>query len=164
MTKPDHGRYPADLLMADGWRAAAGLAATLGPLALAGWQAQPLVALLLLAAGVPFAALGVRTALRTQTRCRLHEEGLSLRDGFFTLFIRWDQVTGVKLRYYTTRKDRTGGWMQLVIRTAGRRYGIESQLQGFDAVAARLAALVLERGLPVDATTKENFLSLGHYM
>lgn len=164
MTVPEQGRYPADALKADGLRALAGLAGTLGPLALAGPQAHPLVALALGSAASLFVALGARVLLRTQTRCRFNDEGLHLRDGFFTLFVRWDRITGVKLRYYATNKDRSGGWMQLTIRAGGRRYSIESQLLGFDTIAARVAALVLERDLPVDAATRENFLSLGHYL
>lgn len=84
--------------------------------------------------------------------------------GFFMVMVRWDQITAVKLRYYSTKKDRSDGWMQLTIRAGRSRHSIESQLAGFDAFAARVAELVVERGLPVDAATKENFLSLGHYM
>ncbi|MBJ7418591.1 MAG: hypothetical protein JHC88_24585, partial [Niveispirillum sp.] len=82
----------------------------------------------------------------------------------FMVMVRWDQITGVKLRYYSTKKDKSGGWMQLTIRPGRGSCSIESQLTGFDTIAARVAEQVLERGLQVDATTKENFLSLGHYL
>lgn len=164
MTERGFGRYPADALKADGLRAAGGLAVTLGPLALVGFEAHPLVAVPLLAGAGLFGWLGVRTLARRGAAYRLTEDGLVMPSGFFMVMIRWDQVTGVKLRYYSTKKDRSGGWMQMTIRAGRGSHSIESQLTGFDIIAARVAELVLERGLPVDATTKENFLSLGHYL
>ncbi|MBP7335551.1 hypothetical protein [Niveispirillum sp.] len=164
MNDPEFGHYPADVLKADGLRAAAGLAVTLGPLALVGFDAHPLVALPLLAGAGLFGWLGLRTLARRGTHYRLTPQGLVLPRGFFMVMVRWDQITGVKLRYYSTKKDKSGGWMQLTIQAGRGRCSIESQLVGFDAIAARVAELVLERGLPVDEATKENFLSLGHYM
>ncbi len=164
MNDPEFGHYPADVLKADGLRAAAGLAVTLGPLALVGFDAHPLVALPLLAGAGLFGWLGLRTLARRGTALRLTPQGLVLPRGFFMVMVRWDQITGVKLRYYSTKKDKSGGWMQLTIQAGRGRCSIESQLVGFDAIAARVAELVLERGLPVDEATKENFLSLGHYM
>lgn len=164
MKAPRHGRYPPDALKADGLRAIFGLAVMLGLLGLAGVKAHPLVALPLLAGASLFAWLGLRTLWRQRAHYGLSDEGLRLQDGFFTILVPWDRITGVKLRYYSTKKDKSGGWMQLTLRVGRRGYSIESQLTGFDAIAARVATMVVERGLPVDATTKENFLSLGHYM
>ncbi|MFV3131876.1 hypothetical protein [Niveispirillum sp. KHB5.9] len=162
MSEP--GRYPADSLKADALRAGLGLAVTLGPLALVGFDAHPLVAVPLLAGAGLFGWLGLRTLARRGAYCRLSDQGLVMPRGFFMVMVRWDQITGVKLRYYSTKKDKSGGWMQLTIQAGRGRYSIESQLVGFDAITARVAELVVERGLPVDETTKENFLSLGHYM
>jgi len=164
VTEPGFGRYPADALKADGLRAAGGLAVTLGPLALVGFDAHPLVAVPLLAGAGLFGWLGIRTLVRQQVRYSLRSDGLGFQTNFVAALLPWDQITGVKLRYYSTKKDRSGGWMQLTLQVGRRRHSVESQLAGFDAIAARVAKLVLERELPVDATTKENFLSLGHYM
>lgn len=164
MSKPGFGRYPADALKADGLRAALGLAVTMGPLALVGFDAHPLVAVPLLAGAGLFAWLGLRTLARRGTVYRLTDEGLVMPHGFFMVMVRWDRITDVKLRYYSTKKDKSGGWMQLTIQAGRGRCSIESQLVGFDAIAARVAELVIERGIPVDEATKENFLSLGHYM
>lgn len=164
MKKAEPGRYPPDVLKADGLRAIFGLAVMLGLLGLAGMQAHPLVALPLLAGAGLFLWLGLRTLWRGGARFGLTDEGLRLQDGFFTILVPWDRITGVRLRYYSTKKDRSGGWMQLTLRVGRRGYSIESQLTGFDTIAARVAAMVVERGLPVDAVTKENFLSLGHYL
>lgn len=164
MTDPNFGRYPADALKADGLRAAGGLAVTLGPLALVGFDAHPLVAVPLLAGATLFGWLGIRTLARRGAAFRLTEDGLILPRGFFMIMIRWNQITGVNLRYYSTKKDKSGGWMQLTIQAGRGRTSIESQLIGFDTIAARVAQMILDRELPVDATTKENFLSLGHYL
>lgn len=164
MTEPDFGRYPGDALKADALRAAGGLAVTLGPLALVGFDAHPVVAVPMLAGAGLFGWLGLRTLARHQARYSLRPDGLGFQTNFVATILRWDQITGVKLRYYSTKKDKSGGWMQLTLLAGRRRHSIESQLTGFDAIAARVAELVVERGLPVDTATKENFLSLGHYM
>lgn len=163
MTAPA-GRYPPETLKADYLRTALGLAATVGPLALAGGDAHPLVAVPLAAGAALFGWLGGRTLLRGRVRYVLRPDGLAVDGSLFSGLLAWDRVTDVRLRYYSVKKDRSGGWMQLTLRAGSRRHSIESQLTGFDTIAARVAAMVVERNLPVDETTRENFLSLGHYM
>lgn len=158
------GRYPAETLKADYLRAGAGLTLTLGPLVLTGGSAHPLVAVPLLAGVGLFGWLAGRTWLRGRQRYVLVDGGLRVEGGLGSRLLAWDQITRVRLRYYTTKKDRSGGWMQLTLRAGRQGLAIESQLTGFDAIAGRVATLVIERELPVDAATKENFLSLGHYM
>lgn len=157
--------YPADVVKADFLRAGAGLALTLGPLALVGFDAHPLVGLALLAGGAVFGWLGLRTLFRRQVRYSLRADGLGIQTRFTTALLPWDRVTGVRLRYYSTKKDRSDGWMQLTLRTGRfQSTSIEGTLAGFDTIAAHVSGLVLEREIKVDAATRENFLSLGHYL
>lgn len=157
--------YPTDVVTADYLRAGAGLALTLGPLALVGFDAHPLVALTLLAGAAVFGWLGLRTLFRQQVRYSLRADGLGVQTRFTTALLPWDRVTGVRLRYYSTKKNRSDGWMQLTLRTGRwQSTSIESTLIGFDTIAGRVSGLVLEREIKVDTATRENFLSLGHYM
>lgn len=153
------GRYPPDALKADGLRAGAGLALTLGPFLIA--QPHPLIAAPLLAGAALFGVFALRTGQRRFQRIAVDATGIR-QHGPLGRAIRWDQVETVGLSYYSTRRDRQGGWMQLTVRGAGRRIAVESTLDGFDRVAAAVAAAVRGRGLPVSEATRDNFVSLGH--
>ena len=40
--------------------------------------------------------------------------------GPFSAALRWAELSGVTLRYFSTRKDREKGWMQLILKGSGR--------------------------------------------
>lgn len=154
-------RYPADAQKADGLRAAAGLVLAGGPFLAT--DPHPVIAVPLAAAFLLFLALALRTAERQVLRVTMDEKGLQV-GGLHRRRIGWDELALVRLRYYATKRDRSGGWMRLTLAGDGHRIALESQLDGFDAIAGQVAATVLARGLATDATTRENFLSLGHYL
>jgi hypothetical protein len=110
-----------------------------------------------------FLIFALRTLARQVETIRVDGAGLQVT-GLWRRHIGWDEVAKVSLKYYSTKRDRSGGWMRLVLAGGGRRLALESQLEGFDAIAARVAEAVLARGLAVDKPTRENFLALGHYL
>lgn len=152
-------RYPAAALYGDYARAGAGLALTALPLALL--AVNPWVGVPLGAAAALFAAFAARTAQRHATRLLLDEGGLTL-DGPLGGALRWDELRDLRLAYYSTKRDRSDGWMQATLRGArGRRLRIESTLDGFDAVIERAAAAARDNGLTLSSTTVDNLLALG---
>ena len=150
-------RYPPAALAGDYARAAAGLAMTLPPLLLldlAAWAGVPLGLAALL-----FAAYAARTAQRHATRVVMDEDGVRA-EGPFGGAVRWDALSGLRLRYYATRRDRTDGWLVLAL-IGGGRVRVDSTLDGFDALAERAAEAARRNGLALDRTTQENLLALG---
>jgi len=159
--------YPFSTLRADYIRATVGLALTLGPAA-----AIPLGSpadYVLLPAAALFAAFAWRTGCRH--RCRVH-----LSNARISIFcprqvsLDWQRIRTVKLSYFSTRPDRSGGWMQLTLQGEGddpqrqgrsRTIRLDSGLDGFTEVARRAAAAVDANALPVSATTHANFQALG---
>ncbi|HYC05896.1 MAG TPA: hypothetical protein VED40_21570 [Azospirillaceae bacterium] len=152
-------RYPADALRGDHLRALAGLALTAGPFLLT--TPHPLLAVPLALAAALFAAYEARTLLRQATTYRLDVEGIAAR-GPFGKPIKWAELSDVKLDYYSTRKDRKEGWMQLTLTGGGKRLALESSLDGFDRVAALAAEAATENRLRLSERTRDNFVSLGH--
>jgi hypothetical protein len=150
--------YPAQALLGDYARAGFGLAITLAPLlfmdvaSVMVWVFGGLSLLFLTFAG--------RTALRHSTRIELDAEGVAAR-GPLGARLRWDEVDRVKLRYFSTRKDREKGWMQLVVGGRGRTLRIDSTLDGFRDVVERTAISTRERGVVFDPPTLANFKALG---
>lgn len=150
--------YSSAALRADYLRAGLGFALTCGLGALA--RGEPIALGVLGGGALLFLAFGLRAWRRQGTAIELSEEGISTSGGR-CVTLPWRQLTAVKLRYYTTKRDRTGGWMQLKLSAGGRRLSIESTLDGFVEVVRHCAREAAANHLPLDATTCSNLIALG---
>jgi hypothetical protein len=153
-------RYPPGPLVGDYARAAAGLVLTglpplLLPLSL--WVALPLA----VAAGL-FVLFAARTAQRHVTVIEMDDNGIHAH-GPLGGSISWEHLAQVRLNYYSTRRDRGLGWMQLGLKGtgAGESVRLESTLDGFDEIAERVAEVARRRGIGMTDTTVSNFAALG---
>ena len=151
-------RYTAEALRGDYLRSGAGFLLTGGLAAVAGGQ---LVATSILgAAALVFVAFGLRTWGRQRTTVALADDGIST-SGRRCVKLAWRDLDAFKLRYYATRRDRTGGWMQLTLGAGRRRLTLESSLDGFLEVTRRAAAAAHANALTLDSATRNNLLALG---
>lgn len=153
-------RYPFDALRADYLRAGAGLALTLGPAVLV--PAGSAALYVLAPAALLFLVFGLRTWRRQMSRVELDAAGISLfSPGRVSL--AWSELRALKLSYYSTRVDRTGGWMQLTLKGEDGRTTIrlDSSLDGFERVARFAATAARDNGIALSAATQSNFGALG---
>ena len=120
----------------------------------------PLLAALMLAIAVIFAALSLRATLLLFTRFEIDEEGVAAV-GPLTRTVSWHGLRIVKLAYYSTRRDRSDGWLQLTLVGEGRRVSVDSRLDGFGRIAAIAAEAARARNLRLDPATRSNFEALG---
>jgi hypothetical protein len=67
----------------------------------------------------------------------------------------------MKLAYYSTRRDRKSGWMQLQLGAGRARMSLDSRLDGFEQVARQAADIASERGLALSDATAANLQALG---
>src|SRR5258706_3904309 len=135
-----------------------GVSLTLGPLALV-HPAAP-VAWVLTAAAVLFLVYFGRTVCRHLTHIELDEAGIRA-SGPLGAAIRWEDLRSLRLDYYSTRRDREGGWMQLRLRDAQHTIRIDSELDGFVGLVRAASAEALRRGLRFDESTHGNLRALG---
>ena len=159
--------YSPVSLRGDYVRAACGLACTVGPLALV---ADSLVMSGLLGAGaILFLIFGVRTWARRKSIIELDRDGITAT-GLPTLLrpagggsvrLRWGDLGMVRLRFFSTRRDRSEGWMELSLAAGGRRVRLDSNLDGFTAIVARAAAEATANGLALTPATATNLTALG---
>jgi hypothetical protein len=151
-TESEH-RYPFDALIGDYLRAGIGLLFTMGPLAVT----TPLAPItgLLAALGALFFVYGGRTVIRHCTVIRLSAKGMEAK-GPLGARIAWHDVKGLTLRYFSTRRDRTGGWMQLKVRGRSRALRIDSTIDDFDAILRRATDAARESGVKLDSSSVEN--------
>ncbi len=154
----NHYTYPFRDLAPDYARAAAGFAVTAGPLP---WLTESPVALLILGGlGAAFAAYGVSTWFRQRTTVQVDAQGIA-SEGLRRVSVPWESLELLDLRYYSTRRDRQKGWMQLRLSGGGRRVTIDSALDGFVEVARRAAAVAAARDMDLDPVTEDNLRALG---
>lgn len=152
-------RYPRQTIIADYSRAAAGAVLCGAPLLLL--EVNLWLAVLLLAGFGLFALFLIRTALRHRTRYVLGPDTLCA-DGPFATLVEWNRLDRMKLSYFSTKRDRTDGWMQLGVgSTGGRLVKVDSSLEGFHDIVARAAEAAESKRLSLSDTTNANLRSLG---
>lgn len=150
--------YPAAAMAGDYLRAAAGLGPTLFILATVSLGDVATAVLGGLAA--IFGAFAIRTALRHGTSLEMDESGVRAT-GLRRTVIPWTELDRVKLAYYSTRRDRKSGWMQLQLGGGRARLSVDSRLDGFEQLARRAALVAAERGLMLSDATAANLQALG---
>lgn len=152
-------RYPRQTLWADYIRAAAGVVLCGAPL-----LALPVnhwMALVLGAGFVLFALFLGRTALRHHTRYVLGPDTLCA-DGPAGGLVEWSRIDRLKLSYFSTKRDRSDGWMQLTVGSAGgRAVKIDSSLDGFHDVVERAAYAARGVDLSLSDATRANLRAMG---
>jgi hypothetical protein len=151
-------RYPVGAVAADYARGLGGIALTGGPLLL--MTPSGALAWVLAACMALFLVYFVRAVVRHLTRIELTGTGIAAR-GPFGGAVPWDELRSMKLSYYTTRSDRTGGWMQLDLSTGAGSVSVDSRLEGFAEVAGTAAREAQRRRCPLDQATLLNLKALG---
>lgn len=151
-------RYPARAVAAEYARCAAGLACTLGPL----WLLRPaaVLAWVLGGAAALFFVYFARTIVRNLTSVELDEKGIHAK-GALDSWIPWDNLRLVRLNHYTTRGDRSGGWMQLELRGGRQTISVDSHIGGFADIVNAAVREAVRRELRIDANTLTNLRALG---
>lgn len=151
-------RYSWHSLGPDYARAIAGLLFTAGPVALV--PAAPVVVALLGIMAALFAVFALRTALRHATAFVISESGIT-SEGPLGRDISWAGIRGMKLAYYTTRRDRTKGWMHLRIRGDHGSLTIDSGIDRFPEIVRMAYGAARRRGVRLNETTMANVAAMG---
>ena len=152
-------RYPRPTLWADYLRATAGVVLCGAPLLLL--DVNRWLALILFGGFLLFALFLARTALRHHTRYVLAPDTLCA-DGPAGTLVEWSRLDRMKLSYFSTKRDRTGGWMQLTVGSAGgRQVKVDSSLDGFHDIVERAARAAEVIELPLSDATRANLRAMG---
>ena len=151
-------RYQRNAIVADYARGGLGLAVTGLPLV-----ATPLATTMTVIFGglaTLFGVYVIRTWLRASQAIEVDAGGIR-RTGPRTLVIDWDSMSEFQLRYFSTRRDRTAGWMELKVGDGTRRLAIESSLEDFETVARHCFLVARRNALELSPTTQDNLRALG---
>ena len=150
--------YPTSAMIGDYLRAAAGLGPT--ALILATVSVNSVAAIVLGGFAAIFGAFAIRTALRHGTRIEVSEIGVRAL-GLRRTAIDWADLDRMKLAFYSTRRDRKSGWMQLQLGAGRARLSLDSRLDGFDRLVRHAMVAAAARGLELSEATAANIQALG---
>lgn len=156
-------RYQVERLIGDYLRGACGLAGSI-----IAWVFLPsVVQVHILIGGLTllFLLFTIRTAWRQAVRIEASDETLVLTSPRSIFFkqepVAWRDLVSVKLRYYSTRRNRKNGWFTMHLAGPTARIVFDSDLDGFEDMARRGALAVRTNGIAIDDTTRANLAALG---
>jgi hypothetical protein len=107
-----------------------------------------------------FALFGLRTLLQTRTVATLDGSGVSI-SGWTARRIPWDKLDAMKLSYFSTRRDREAGWMQLKMYGNGTRIAVHSTLEGFEEVCRHAVRAAQDNDIEISHATARNLAVIG---
>lgn len=150
--------YPTSAMLGDYLRASAGFVPTAAILATL--PVGIAAATVLSGFATLFAVFGIRAILRHGTRFEMTESALRA-SGLYRTSIVWGELDRVNLAYYSTRRDRRDGWMQLELRSGWTKVRLDSRIEGFTELVEKSAQAAETRGLQLNAATVANLAALG---
>jgi hypothetical protein len=151
-------KYPRRVVMPDlirsviGMVLCAGIAVTPDIIELLRWVAAALILL--------FLVYLVRTLLRMQSRLHVSEYGIRQSGVLSGSAFGWSELSGFRLRYFSTRRDGKKGWFEMTLWAEGTKLVVESTLQGFDRLLDLARDAAIENQLMIDDVTRTNLMRL----
>jgi hypothetical protein len=151
-------RYTFGSLVGDYVRAFAGI--VLSTIPLLAVSAGPIVNGILGILILLFSIFAARTVLRHASVIETTAKDIA-SVGVFEQRLAWEKITAVHLNYFSTWRDKSKGWMQLKVKGSTGTLRIDSDLSGFDVVAATVAECTARNDMVVNDVTIGNFAAMG---
>ncbi len=107
-----------------------------------------------------FALFGVRTWRRRGTCIAMDDTGITTT-GLKNARIPWGDLRQFKLSYFSTRRDRSNGWMQLNLGGTRGGLSIDSNLDGFEEICRRALLAATDNKIELTSATMRNLAELG---
>ncbi|AUG52739.1 hypothetical protein CSC3H3_08475 [Thalassospira marina] len=150
--------YPRRVVMPDLIRSflgivlCAGIAATPDIIELLRWIAAALILL--------FVVYLLRTLFRLRSRMHVSDYGVRQSGVFSSSAFGWSELSGFRLRYFSTRRDGKKGWFEMTLHAAGTKLVAESSLQGFGRLLELARDAASDNQIMIDDVTRTNLLRL----
>ncbi len=110
---------------------------------------------------IAFGAYLAQTVLRARTTLTLLPEGLAVAGFFGTRLILWDTLDQFTLRYYTLRRDKEAGWLDLKLSSPGASITIDDRVDGFRPILQRAWEAARSRDIGISSSTYANLTAAG---
>ena len=155
--------YPVRALAGDYFRTSIGLILTAGPLF---WlELVDVLKVILFLLSIVFLIFGFRTMIRQAATVMVCDQGIKTVSRLSLPFsgskvLPWADLREMKLRYFSTRRDREKGWMQLQLKGPKQKLALDSAIENFETIVAQTARIAGSNGLALSATTVENMKAM----
>jgi hypothetical protein len=146
-------RHTSRSLAPDYIRAGGGILLTAGPLLFV--DTTGTVAWILGAGVALFVVYAFHTLIRHASTLHCSENGISVT-GPSRRTVAWADLTDMRVRYFSTRRDGRNGWMQLIVKGPRASIRIESTLTGFKDIVAAAVKAADRNGILLSSTTLGN--------
>lgn len=150
--------YPFQSLMNDYIRALIGFGICIAPIA-HGVRISGAVWALVACAAL-FAVYGVRTVIRNFTRVVMTDSSI-LSTNLIKREIPWEHLSELTVSYFSTRRSKDKGWMQLRLKGNNCTLRFDSALAGFDDIVRHAAGAAYSNDLTLKETTVRNLEAMG---
>lgn len=151
-------RYRLVSLLPDWLRSVTGLG--IGMILTIFTVALPLLFYIGLALTMLFLAFAATTVLRQCTSVGVDGSGVAVRRTCLGRLgdarIGWSEMRDIRLRYFSTRRDRSKGWMQLRMSASGKRLTVDSAINEFPRLVTTVTDAAAAHGLSLDPITLAN--------
>jgi hypothetical protein len=107
-----------------------------------------------------FGSFGVSTFLRQKSTVCASTDGIWIQ-GLRSHAVRWQEVTQIDLRFFSTRRSTGKGWFQLKVISPNGTIRVDSNLNDFDGLLQWVVTAITRHGLKVTPIGLENFASAG---
>jgi len=145
--------YPHGTIIADYGRGGAGLCITAGPLLVI--PVTMIAAIILGSMAALFIIFLIRTAAHHRMAVRLDEDKISALSWSIKT-ISWRDLSHLQLRYFAVKKDRSQGWMELVLKDHRTTLRFNSTLSGFDEITKAACEAAQRNDLVLSPPTMAN--------
>lgn len=149
-------RYPPQSLVKDYGYAGGGLAISLAVLY---WGPGTAIAFAFVVLAGTCLFFVARTVDQHRAIVSLDDEAVT-RTSFRSTRVRWDDLARVTLNYYATKRDKSDGWMELILKDTKATIKLDSRLDGFRDVIIKAARVARERRIPLNQITLSNLKAL----
>ncbi|WP_143181961.1 hypothetical protein [Thalassospira sp. TSL5-1] len=151
-------QYPRRVVMPDLIRSVlgivlcAGIAFTPDVIELLRWIAGALILL--------FLGYLLRTLFRLGARIHVSDYGVRQSGVMSGSAFGWSELTGFRLRYFSTCRDGKKGWFEMTLEAAGTKLVAESTLNGFGRLLELARDAANENQIMIDDVTRTNLLRM----
>jgi len=101
------------------------------------------------------------TIMRARTSLKLEPDGLTVSGVLGAKMIRWDALDHFALRYYTLRRDKEAGWLDLKLRSPAASITLDDRVDGFRAILERAWQAAQARDIGISSSTYANLTAAG---
>lgn len=107
-----------------------------------------------------FGVYVIRTWLRASQAIEVDADGIR-RTGPVGVAIPWDDLEAMGLRYFSTRRDKASGWMELKLVGGGAKLPVESSIDDFEGLVRHCMLVARRNDLELSEATLDNLRALG---